>query len=122
MNIRDTAIGLYEPPFRFECGYIFDKNGKMVADQGGAEGYALRVRGWGRIGYLDNPEALQDEVGAWIAEILTAHWLDKYRCDAVHDVGDSGVKCSSGWHSDPVEDSCPKCGAYSTVHDGHEHD
>ena len=84
MNIRDTAIGLYEPPFSFKCGYIFDKNGQMVADQGGAEGYVMRVRGWGRIGYLENPEALQDEVGEWLAEILTNHWLDKYRCDPVH--------------------------------------
>ena len=83
-TLRQRATDLYEPPFRFECGYIFDAKGQMVADQGGAEGYALRVRGWGRIGYMESPEQLQDEVGEKIAEILTQHWSD-----------DSGVQSRS---------------------------
>ncbi len=75
-DLRERAIALYEPPFRFECGYIFDANGQMVADQGGAEGYALRIRGWGRIGYMENAEALQDDVGQFIAGLLSMHWPD----------------------------------------------
>lgn len=75
--IRQRARGLYVPPFKFECGYIFDANGKMVADQddgGRAQDSPLRIRGWGRIGQLDDAEALQDEVGHLIAELLTRHW------------------------------------------------
>lgn len=72
--IRQRALGLYQPPFRFECGYILAANGQMVADQHDGPD-SLRVRGWGRISYMDNPEKLQDEVGALIAEALTEKWL-----------------------------------------------
>lgn len=72
---RTAALALYTPPFRYEHGYIFDANGHMVADDCGEQpGVATRVRGWGRIGYMKDAESLQDEVGALIAEILTAHW------------------------------------------------
>lgn len=78
---RSAAMALYKPPFKFRMGYIHDAGGHMVADQDGfGEGskvfdsIAARVRGWGRIGYLPDAEALQDEVGAVIADALTAYW------------------------------------------------
>jgi len=78
---RAAALALYRPPFKFRMGYIHDAGGHMVADQDGfGEGskvfdsIAARVRGWGRIGYLPDAEALQDEVGAVIADALTAYW------------------------------------------------
>lgn len=78
---RAAALALYKPPFKFRMGYIHDAGGHMVADQDGfGEGskvfdtIAARVRGWGRIGYMPDPEALQDEVGAVIADALTAYW------------------------------------------------
>ncbi|MGS3469178.1 hypothetical protein ACB303_24365 [Citrobacter farmeri] len=74
-DIRDKSICLYTPPFRFEHGYIWDAKGKMVADNHvDGEDAALRVRGWGRISYMENPEALQDEVGNVIALAMTEFW------------------------------------------------
>ena len=78
---RAAALALYRPPFKFRMGYIHDAGGHMVADQDGfGEGskvfdsIAARVRGWGRIGYMPDAEDLQDEVGAVIADALTAYW------------------------------------------------
>lgn len=76
--MKDKAKELYTPPFRFEYGYIFDANGNMVADnRTDGEDAALRVRGWGRIQYHENPEQLQDAVGELIAEALTEFWSKK---------------------------------------------
>lgn len=69
--LRDRAFAVYTPPFRFEGGYVWDAKRNMVADD---KGDPLRVRGWGRISYMQEPEGLQDAVGALIAEALTAHW------------------------------------------------
>lgn len=76
MTMRERAIKLYRPPFRFEHGYVYDSNDQMVADAGkdGEPDQLLRVRGWGRISYMREPEALQDEVGKAIAEALTEFW------------------------------------------------
>ena len=46
----------------------------MVADDGALGEAIVRVRGWGRISYLENPKALQDEVGAIIVEALNDFW------------------------------------------------
>lgn len=74
-ELRARAISLYKPPFKFDFGYIWDADGQMVADQKlDEEGQILRVRGWGRISYLENPEALQDEVGEVIALALSDYW------------------------------------------------
>ncbi|MBZ7331007.1 hypothetical protein FMJ13_03695 [Klebsiella michiganensis] len=74
-DLRNKSIGLYTPPFRFEHGYIWDTKGQMVADNHvDGEDAALRVRGWGRISYMENPEALQDEVGNVIALAMTEFW------------------------------------------------
>jgi hypothetical protein len=69
--IREAARKLYRPPFRYECGYIFDADHHMVADQ---TAHSLRVRGWGRISYMKDPREIQDAVGVLIAEALTAAW------------------------------------------------
>jgi len=63
---------IYTPPFEHKNGYIFDANGNMVADEGGT-----RVRGWGRLGAMENGEQIQDAVGDRIANLLTQHWNDE---------------------------------------------
>lgn len=79
IEMKEKALALYKPPSSFECGYIFDANNQMVADEADADSMinALRIRGWGRIGYMENPEALQDKVGELIAEALTQYWEGK---------------------------------------------
>lgn len=79
--IRQAALDLYTPPFRHEYGYIRDANHQMVADDASSEATGLiaaRIRGWGRIQYMDKPEmranALQDEVAEMVAEALNAYW------------------------------------------------
>lgn len=73
--LRQRALDLYKPPFKFKCGYIFDASGEMVADDDSVpEHVAARIRGWGRIQYLPSPGDLQDEVGQMVAEALTAYW------------------------------------------------
>ena len=81
MNIRGQALAIYKPPFHFHRGYIYDANSAMVADQGGPGGQetvqgavAARVRGWGRLGYMENGAALQDEIGQVVAEALNDFW------------------------------------------------
>jgi len=78
---RKAAMAIYTPPFRFQYGYIYDSQNHMVADQGGCgdtntvEGaVALQIRGWGRIGYMPNAAALQDEVGAMVVDALNAYY------------------------------------------------
>lgn len=75
-DLKAKALALYKPPFKFDHGYIFDADNQMVADEVEADSMinALRIRGWGRIGYMENPEALQDKVGELIAEALTDYW------------------------------------------------
>jgi hypothetical protein len=46
----------------------------MVSDEAAP---ALRVRGWGRISSLQEPEKLIDEVGEVIAEALTKFWQEQ---------------------------------------------
>jgi hypothetical protein len=79
-KLKDRALALYAPPFRYEMGYIHDSKHKMVADDALPEpehlepGMALRVRGWGHIQKHEDPAELQDEVGRQIAQALTKHW------------------------------------------------
>lgn len=81
-DIRKVAFDLYTPPFRAEHGYIRDANDQIVADDGAAGEMAgliaSRIRGWGRIQYMDNPkgraEKLQDEVSNIVADALNAYW------------------------------------------------
>lgn len=73
-GIKREVMALYKPPFRYHLGYIWDAEGEMVADRPG-ENILLRIRGWGRISYLDNPELLQDTLGEIIASTLTDYWM-----------------------------------------------
>jgi hypothetical protein len=70
--LSSEAMALYKPPFRHECGYIFDAAHQMVADEAG--NHLLEVRGWGRIGSMKDAENLQDKVGDIIAVALTEYW------------------------------------------------
>jgi hypothetical protein len=67
--LTKEAFKLYWPPFKYQKGYIYDSKGNMVADQA-----ALRVRGWGKISYMKDPEELQDTVGVLFAQALTEFW------------------------------------------------
>ena len=71
---RGQAIGCFKSPFRYQSGYVFDANNRMVADMPWSA--VCRVRGWGRLQYRTDcdPEALQDMVGILIAEALTRLW------------------------------------------------
>ncbi len=80
-HLRERARALYRPPFKFEGGYIWDKNMEMVADSHlntlrDEPMAAVRIRGWGRIQSLPTPGPLQEEVGKMIAELLTKHWME----------------------------------------------
>lgn len=67
---RDIAARrLFKPPFSYDAGYITDAEGNMLADEGGT-----RIRGWGRIGAMENGADLQDAVGERVAKILTENW------------------------------------------------
>ena len=72
MSDKEKAFALYRPPFSFRHGYIYDADNNMVSDQ--HESSVCRVRGWGRISYMENPEQLQDAVGEHIAKALTEYW------------------------------------------------
>ena len=86
---RDTvdALRLYQTPFRYQHGYIWDANNHIVADSEGQD-VALRVRGWGRIGYKANPEQLQDKVGELIAQAMTEFWQRLLRGNHDHSTDD----------------------------------
>lgn len=80
-DIRKAALALYTPPFRHEYGFIRDSNNEIVADDASSAATGLiaaRIRGWGRIQYMDNPagraNALQDEMADMVAEALNAYW------------------------------------------------
>lgn len=72
-ELRKRVLALYKPPFSYHCGYIHDGEGNMVSDLPIGT-IATRVRGWGRISYLENAEELQDTVGEMIAEALNQYW------------------------------------------------
>jgi hypothetical protein len=70
---RKAAMAIYKPPFKHHRGYIYDSQQHMVADDHDVHAaVAARVRGWGRIGYMQNPEKLPDEVGEMMADALNA--------------------------------------------------
>lgn len=82
-DLRRRAFELYRGPFRYDHGYIWDKDGEMVADdhveQAEKDIPALRIRGWGRMKYFADSAALQDAVGVLMAEAMTAYWKRRSR-------------------------------------------
>lgn len=116
--LRIRALALYRPPFENRGGiYIFDAAGHMVADcDVGAEddlATVLRVRGWGRIRYMDDGPALQDTVedlmieagcfepGATMTEVaarLTAFWEQETESPRVgrEDGDEVGIQSADG--------------------------
>jgi hypothetical protein len=74
---KQKAIALLRPPFSFYMGYIWDgcKDQNMVADEGGCEiGTIARLRGWGRLGKLEDGAEIQDAIGEIIAEALNQYF------------------------------------------------
>ncbi len=101
-DARRLAAELYTPPFRYECGYIWDAAGHMVADSMQEHGDStLRVRGWGRIQYLGDRKqavAIQDAVGERIARILSEHWTDAAALAWAEGQASCRVCNGSGWN------------------------
>jgi len=110
VELQARAEALYIAPFRFERGYIFDAKNEVVADNSDNQknDSIIEIRGWGRIGYLPNPEALQDTVGYIVAQALTEFWMarakDKVDISGTRlkDLGDVGhiespMKSDSMW-------------------------
>jgi hypothetical protein len=90
---RKAAMAIYTPPFKFQSGYIFDSQNLMVADDGDkVEGaVAARVRGWGRLGYLPNGAAIQDEIGQMMADALNAYYAAPPRREPLSDEQLEGI-------------------------------
>lgn len=76
-DIRQRALNLYKPPFRYEHGFIFDSTNQVAADDPDERGAAGRVRGWGRIQKMPDAEKLQDEFGSVIVDALDMYYASK---------------------------------------------
>jgi hypothetical protein len=61
---------------------VADNHVEDSVEETGVEAF-LRVRGWGRISYLPDPEALQDQIGEIIGQALTEFWLKHKGVEAV---------------------------------------
>src|SRR3546814_2601309 len=77
--VRD-ALALYEPPFTFDHGYIYDAKDRMVMDahrrtnEAGHTSIEMRVRGWGRIGYMPNGRSEERRVGKECVSTCRSRW------------------------------------------------
>ena len=71
-KLEEQALKECKRPFKYYAGYIFDAAGNMFSDAG--EGEQIRVRGWGRLGYLENGAEVQDAIGQHIANALNDYW------------------------------------------------
>lgn len=119
-DIRRRALDLYKAPFKYDHGYIWDANGEMVADdrvpmddtENPQRSIAVRIRGWGRIGYLPEPEKLQDAVGELIAQALTKFW-EGQEAAAPDAAAASSTIATSG--------KCPECLGRGGAWDGAGH-
>ena len=80
LKIIKAATELYKAPFKHIRGYIYDADGHMVADDAGGQQGAdaiLRIRGWGRIGYMPDAEKVQDTVAELIVAALNKYWTEQ---------------------------------------------
>ncbi len=77
-KIKAEVLKLYTPPFHYSsAGYIFDSEGHTFSDSGcvvGEERMMARIRGWGRLSYMEHPHELQDAAGEMYAEALNLYW------------------------------------------------
>jgi hypothetical protein len=77
-DLKARALALYQGPFRYDKlgGYVWDARHEMVLDNRVKHPAVevARIRGWGRIGYMADPHALQDAVGELVAQALTEFW------------------------------------------------
>lgn len=74
---KQKAMSLFKPPFRYDSmgGYIWDSENNMFADQEEIEmGTISRLRGWGRLSYLEDGEEIQDAMGEIFAEALNMYF------------------------------------------------
>ena len=61
LELGEIPLPIKYPVHYSELGtYIYDADNNMIAD----------VRGWGWIQYMDNPEAIQDNMGKFIADAI----------------------------------------------------
>lgn len=94
MQMKARVDALYRPPFYFDgITYIQDADNRMVAYYGDKEydendnrtGFGqLTARGWGRIKYLRDPEALFDATEARIHSIVPADATPQEAVDALN--------------------------------------
>ncbi len=73
-RLLSDSFALYKPPFRYDSTYIWDAKHEMVMNVNETSESELVLRGWGRVGGMENAEALHDEVGKHIAKALTEYW------------------------------------------------
>ncbi len=59
-DYRPTPKRLIVGPVKAICGMMHDAEGNHICD----------IRGWGRIQYYENAEAIQDKMADWIAEAI----------------------------------------------------
>jgi hypothetical protein len=115
---KQKAIEILSPPFNYHMGYIWDgaKDQNMVSDEGDCEiGTIARLRGWGRLGKIEDGSEIQDAIGEIIAEALNQYFRslgvscskDPENCE-----NNEGFGCDCGHASTPnhcTEDGCQKC-------------
>lgn len=77
-------MAVYTPPFRYYRRYIFDNAGHMVSDSGEALGnlgtagaVAAHFRGEGKLSYLPEGPAIQDEIGRMMADALNEYYENR---------------------------------------------
>lgn len=88
-DLSVAAMKLFEPPFTFVHGYIYDNANHVVSDDGDIgemeKAVISRVRGWGRLQYLKDkgftPAQLQDAVGGIIVTALNEYWANRSGID-----------------------------------------
>ncbi len=75
---REIPAG-FVAPFRYDgISYIWDANNEMAADDRPEGRKGWRARGWGRIGYLPDAEAVMDAWTVWVAEAVGTDDVDGY--------------------------------------------
>ena len=79
LNLREKLKQFYQPPFRYEHGYVFDSTHKMIADVATDDAplMAAKLRSWSQLirkHGVDDGAVLRDKLGLVIAEALNEYW------------------------------------------------